>query len=125
MMKRLALGIMIWFAALAGAARAEVRLIMFEQAGCAYCARWHRDVGDAYHLTREGLIAPLWRLDIHEPLPNYVTLTSKPVFTPTFVLIDDQNAEIARLEGYPGEDFFWGLLGQMLHQLPQAETDTP
>jgi hypothetical protein len=34
-------------------------------------------------------------------------------FTPTFVLMVD-GVEASRIEGYPGEDFFWGLLGQML-----------
>ena len=35
------------------------------------------------------------------------------VLTPTFVLMED-GAEAGRIEGYPGEDFFWGLLGQMI-----------
>jgi hypothetical protein len=29
------------------------------------------------------------------------------------VLVEN-GAEIGRIEGYPGEDFFWGLLKQML-----------
>ena len=36
-----------------------------------------------------------------------------PVFTPTFVLVRE-GRELARIEGYPGEDFFWGLLAAML-----------
>jgi hypothetical protein len=36
-------------------------------------------------------------------------------FTPTFVLLVD-GVERNRIEGYPGEDFFWGLLGRMLDQ---------
>jgi hypothetical protein len=36
-------------------------------------------------------------------------------FTPTFVLMVD-GIEVSRIEGYPGEDFFWGLLERMLVQ---------
>jgi len=95
------------------AAAAELRLVMFEQAGCVYCERWKAEVGDAYPLTAEGRAAPLWPMDIRDPVPAGVTLARRPVYTPTFVLLQD-GAEIGRIEGYPGEDFFWGLLGQML-----------
>ncbi len=37
------------------------------------------------------------------------------LFTPTFVLVEN-GVELARIEGYPGEDFFWGLLGMILKQ---------
>jgi hypothetical protein len=98
----------------AGMAQAQdLRLVMVEQAGCIYCARWDAEVGDAYHLTPEGQAAPLQRLKLREGLPKGITFDRKAVFTPTFVLIRD-GQEINRLEGYPGEDFFWGLLGRML-----------
>jgi hypothetical protein len=32
------------------------------------------------------------------------------------VLIDPEGQEAGRIEGYPGEDFFWGLLGRMLEE---------
>ena len=35
------------------------------------------------------------------------------VYTPTFLLMSDSR-EIGRIEGYPGEDFFWALLNQIL-----------
>jgi hypothetical protein len=41
---------------------------------------------------------------------------ARPIsFTPTFVLVED-GRELARIEGYPGEDFFWGLLGMLLEE---------
>lgn len=106
-------------------ASADVRLIMFDQPGCIYCERWTRDVGDAYHLTEEGKIAPLWRIDIRSDYPETIVLRQKPVYTPTFVLIDENHHEVARQEGYLGEDFFWGLLQSMLLDLPEsgAESD--
>jgi hypothetical protein len=42
----------------------------------------------------------------------------KPIFTPTFVLVED-GREIARLRGYPGDQFFWALVDEMLAKLEQ------
>lgn len=100
-------------AALPALAWAETALLMGEETGCPWCARWHAEVGDAYAKTAEGRAAPLLRYDIHGALPEGVTLSKAVFFTPTFVLLRD-GAEVARLEGYPGEDFFWGLLARML-----------
>tara|TARA_R110002049_G_scaffold4718_5_gene33423 strand:- start:927 stop:1421 length:495 start_codon:yes stop_codon:yes gene_type:complete len=116
------------FASLAGylaPASAETRPAMFEQPGCNYCERWTREIGDAYSLTEEGKIASLWRIDIQSDTPETIVLRQKPVYTPTFVLIDENHHEVARLAGYPGEDFFWGLLQSMLLELPEsgAESD--
>ncbi|MCA8880822.1 MAG: hypothetical protein KDA73_12900 [Rhodobacteraceae bacterium] len=97
----------------AAPAWAELRLAMFQQAGCAYCRQWDREIAEIYPKTSEGRAAPLMRLDIRAPLPDGITLDRKPQFTPTFVLLDDGH-EIGRIEGYPGEDFFWGLLGGLL-----------
>jgi hypothetical protein len=96
-----------------GAALAETRLMMVEQAGCSYCAAWHADVGPEYAKTAEGLAAPLMPQDLRAALPEGVTLASPPVFTPTFVLLRD-GVETGRIEGYPGEDFFWPLLADLI-----------
>jgi len=103
--------------ALAGPAAADVRLVMVEQPGCVWCARWDAEVGDAYALTAEGRTAPLQRLELHAPLPRDLNFARPPVFTPTFVLFHD-GAEIGRIEGYPGEDFFWPLLARLIASLP-------
>lgn len=105
-------------AALAGTARADLELAMFEQAGCAYCIMWDNEIGPIYPKTTEGAVAPLRKFQLRETLPPEVELKSKPQFTPTFVLLRD-GVEIGRLEGYPGEDFFWGLIGKMLKEQPE------
>jgi len=102
-------------AAAAGPASADLRLLMFEQPGCAYCAEWDRVIAPIYPLTKEGQAAPLDRVQIRGAYPVDVHLASRPNFTPTFVLVSD-GAEAGRIEGYPGEDFFWGLLEQMLRK---------
>lgn len=92
---------------------AELKLMMIEQAGCAYCARWNEEVAPEYPLTDEGKAAPLVRQNLRADLPEGVTLTRPPVFTPTFILLRD-GVETDRIEGYPGEDFFWPMLAAMI-----------
>lgn len=84
-----------------------------------WCAAWNRDIGPIYDKTGEGAAAPLRRVNILNPLPDDIDLARPVNFTPTFVLLVD-GQEVSRLEGYPGEDFFWGLLGEMLNR---AEVD--
>lgn len=93
----------------------QARLMMVEQDGCYWCERWDEELGAIYPKTAEGRAAPLLRHDIGTALPDGITLTSRAHFTPTFVLIKD-GTEVARIEGYPGEDFFWPMLNQMISQ---------
>ena len=93
-------------------AKADVRLLMAEQDGCYYCALWNDEIAPIYPKTAEGKAIPLQRYEISSP-PGDVTLARRVNFTPTFLLVKD-NVEVARIEGYPGEHFFWGLLTQML-----------
>jgi hypothetical protein len=94
-------------------AMAETRLIMVEEDGCMWCARWNEEISEIYPKTPEGKAAPLERVDIRAPRPEDLTFARPLFFTPTFVLVVD-GVEASRIEGYPGEDFFWGLLTQML-----------
>jgi len=93
-------------------------LVMVEQRGCHWCARWNEEISHIYPKTEEGQRAPLRRVDIHE-MPDDLTLTSKPVFTPTFILVQD-GVELGRIEGYSGDEFFWFLLTRLLDEHPQA-----
>ena len=101
-----------------GAAPAKAaELVMLEEAGCGWCERWNEEIGVIYNKSREGRIAPLRRLDIHDHLPKDLSFLNKGRYTPTFVLVD-RGREIGRIRGYPGEDFFWGYLGQLMEKLP-------
>ncbi|WP_319637341.1 thioredoxin domain-containing protein [Kangsaoukella pontilimi] len=103
--------------------QAETFLFMAEEHGCIWCARWDAEVADAYHKTPEGRAAPLKRFDIHGEAPEGVDFAQRVRFTPTFILVRD-GAEIDRIEGYPGEDFFWGLLDMMLERADVSVEET-
>lgn len=91
-------------------------MIMFEQPGCVWCKRFNEEVAPAWPNTEQGRRAPLRRVNIHEPLPADLAEIPIERFTPTFVLVED-GREIARLRGYPGDQFFWALIDDMLSKL--------
>ena len=119
-MRQVVLLIMVFIAvgAVAPSASAQ-QLVMIEEHGCYWCERWNEEVGVIYHKTSEGKRAPLRRIDMHDKLPNDLSFLAKGGYTPTFVLINE-GREVGRIRGYPGEDFFWGLLGKLLDKLPPA-----
>ncbi len=127
MMKRLCskvivlmLGMAVHVVALPPVHAAE--LVMFESKICEWCDAWHAEIGPIYPKTDEGKRAPLRTVDIHDARPGDLTDIDGIRFTPTFVLLADDGNEIGRINGYPGEDFFWGLLGELIAKLP-AEPD--
>lgn len=94
------------------------KLLMFEQDGCYWCEIWDDEISEIYPKTLEGRVAPLHRINIHSTLSTEITLKSSPQFTPTFIIVNN-NIEIGRIEGYPGEDFFWGLIDKILLKVPE------
>jgi thioredoxin-related protein len=92
-------------------------LVMFESPGCAWCARWHEEIGPIYPKTDESRLAPLRRVALHEPRPADLRELRAVSFTPTFVLVDD-GTELGRITGYAGEHFFWAQLDMVLEALP-------
>ena len=111
--QKLAAILLVLFALVAPAAAAE--LVMFRAAGCPYCAAWDQAIAPIYPKTDIGKRVPLRQVDLDRSKDGKVTLASPVRFTPTFVLVDS-GRELGRIEGYPGEDFFWGLLERLLLQ---------
>lgn len=91
---------------------AQMELVMFSEQACPWCDAWSREIGPIYGKTPEGRRAPLRRVDIHDPRPADIAHVQGTRFTPTFVLLAD-GQEVGRIVGYPGQDFFWGLLDQL------------
>ncbi|MGR3621796.1 hypothetical protein [Pseudophaeobacter sp.] len=92
--------------------KSHYELVMVEQRGCEWCRRWNEEIAPIYPKTSEGQFAPLRRVDLRA-LPDDLKVTRRLNFTPTFLIVKDGH-EMARLEGYPGEDFFWPLISQMM-----------
>ena len=119
MARKLALSLLILGAGLiagpAGAGAAE--LLMFDDPNCSWCRRWHAEVGPSYRHSPEGQLAPLRRLHIRDQESAGVSLASRINATPTFVLVHG-GREIGRIVGYPGIDFFYPALGELLDRLP-------
>ena len=100
----------LWAGGSAGAGQAAIRLVMVEEVGCRFCAKWDKDVGSVYEASAEGAFAPLLR--VKRAAPELASF--KPVvYTPTFILTRG-GAEIGRFTGYPGQSFFWEELGLLL-----------
>ena len=87
--------------------------------GCPYCRLWDREIAPVYPKTAEARRAPLQAIDRHDPALAALKLASPVRYTPTFVLME-KGEELGRIEGYPGEHFFWGRLATLLDRLPAA-----
>ena len=79
-----------------GARAAE--LVMFTRAGCSWCETFDREI---------------------EPVPTDLAFVEVERLTPVFVLVD-KGREIGRIRGYPGEAFFWDLLGELIGKMAPA-----
>ncbi len=99
-------------------------LIMLEQYGCHWCEVWDEEIAPIYPKTVEGKRAPLRRVDLFAPLPDDLKHLNLGRYTPTFILVHE-GKEYGRIRGYPGEDFFWGLLEQMVARLPTRSANLP
>lgn len=89
------------------------QLVMFTRPACPWCARWDAEIGESYPLSDEGRQAPLRRVDMTAPLPPDLAAVGGLRYSPTFVLLR-RGREVGRITGYPGEDFFWPQLDDLL-----------
>ena len=106
---------------LAGVASSRAaELVMFEDPNCGWCRRWHAEIGPSYPNSAEGQQAPLRRVHIRDQDTVGIALASPIRATPTFVLAED-GREIGRIVGYPGADFFYPRVEELLRMLPAPE----
>ncbi len=95
---------------------------MYRRAGCPWCATWDHEIGPIYAKTGIGRNVPIRFVDLDRHEKPGILLTNPIRFTPTFVLVEG-GSEVGRIEGYPGEDFFWGLMEKLVLDRPIQPTD--
>lgn len=89
------------------------QLIMIHQQGCYECQAWDNLLGPIYPKTSEGEFAPLRRVDLRGDRPADLDFRFNPRITPTFILVK-AGKELGRIEGNPGDEFFWIYLDRLL-----------
>jgi hypothetical protein len=85
------------------------RLVMVDDAGCVYCAKWDKEVRQGYEASPEGRFAPLVRLRIGSA---DLAGLGQLAYTPTFVLIV-RGKEAGRIVGYGGNEGFWSQIDRL------------
>lgn len=117
-MKNLRALLALSFIVIAMPSALAAEMLMLEQPGCAWCARFNKEIAPAWPNTDEGKRAPLRRVDITQAWPEDLAGIARERFTPTFVLVQN-GKEIGRIRGYPGDQFFWYLAGELIGKLPE------
>ena len=117
--RRFILGGMLALAGQPLLAAPGLRLMMVRRKGCVYCAAWDREIGPVYARHPSGRMAPVFMVDVEGPYPDGLALDRRPWLTPSFILLRG-GQEVARFEGYPGADKFFGVLRVMLDEARQS-----
>ena len=95
-------------------------LLVFETASCGWCTHFRERIAPAYERSRFETLAPLKYLDLSAQRSSGYRLSGRISATPTFVLVDRNGREVARLRGLPGgRDAFQPEVERMLAKLPQ------
>jgi hypothetical protein len=111
----IALAMCLTFAAAPNATPLDLRsapavLVMVQDPGCPYCARWEAEVGHSYRASKEGKFAPLAVRRRGDP---EISNLKKIVYSPTFVMLA-YGQEVGRIVGYQGSDLFWMQLEPLI-----------
>lgn len=92
-------------------------LVYFHSKGCSYCELWDHQIAPIYPKTDESKVLPLRVVNSEAPLPSDISFIKGVVYTPTFVAVE-HGKEVGRIVGYPGEDFFWVRLDELVKKVP-------
>lgn len=111
----------LW-AAPSTAADSRYELVMVHQDGCYECQAWDNLLGPIYPKTSEGRFAPLRRVDLRGARPDDLEFKYRPFVTPTFILVEN-GKELGRIEGNPGDEFFWIYLDRLLSDHTDFKAD--
>lgn len=115
-MRAMALGALVALLAMPATA---AELLYYHGKGCPYCEAWDEEIAPIYPKTEEGARLPLRRVSADAPLPADLAHIKGLVFTPTFVVLDDDNREVGRIAGYQ-PDWFWAYLRKFIDKMDAA-----
>lgn len=96
-------------------------LVLYETDACAWCIKWHRDIGVRYANTKAGHLLPLRRVDMLRPLPADLAAIPHISLTPTFVIVECGH-EVGRVVGYNTEPSFWRELAREVNRWQDGGT---
>ncbi len=103
-----------------GASAHAAELLYFFSPTCGYCRAFDEEVAGIYPRTDAGTIAPMRRIEVDpetfEALEAGLPFEAGTV--PTFILVDE-GKEVARLNGYSGDELFWMSMQRLLDLLDQ------
>lgn len=117
---RIVLGVVAMAGPLAAAAPLlAAELVYVREAGCPYCRMWDERIGPIYGKTDEGKALPLREIEKRSAALDAIKLKRPIRYTPTFVLVSN-SVELGRIEGYPGEEFFFARLARLIEDMPPA-----
>lgn len=74
-----------------------------------------------YHKTDDSKRLPLREVNLDKGMPEDLKHLSLPNFTPTFIVVDDNNREVGRITGY-NREFFWEFLAYYLKKMDAGPT---
>lgn len=118
MLRSQALAALVLAVCAAGSLRAA-ELVMFEAPGCAWCVKWHRDLGDIYPKTDEGKLLPLRVVNLRAVRPRDLKNIKNVRYAPTFIVMEC-GREAGRITGYGGDDMFWGELSTIVEKMKEV-----
>ena len=72
--------------------------------------------GSSTTRRRRAGFAPLRRVTKDRDEADGIGNLRAIIYTPTFVVVKD-GREVGRITGYPGEDFFWPMLADILERV--------
>lgn len=85
-------------------------LLMIEDRGCPYCAKFDAETRAGYVNSAEGKLAPLVRRRRGDP---EIAFIQRVVYSPTFVLLVN-GREVGRTVGYQGSELFWMEIANLM-----------
>lgn len=103
----------------AAAPLAAAELVYVREAGCPYCWMWDERIGPIYGKTDEGKALPLREIEKRSAALDAIKLKRPIRYTPSFVLVSN-SVEFGRIEGYPGEEFFFARLARLIEEMQPA-----